>query len=179
MKKMRIICPGMDYVPAHHYELQTFTEKRETSWTYAPHKVCFSIFISCFFCFWICFSILFFYLCFCFCFSIFVFVRRSKLFLGLTFPPSYVYSLFNHLTGISFHHLNNKIAKKEKKRKGKWQIWYVRTQMGWQSQRIVKANIWKKNPKILHIFNKHIKLIKQRTSCFKMKKRGGKMQNAD
>ena len=30
----------MDYVPAHHYELQTFTEKRETSWTYAPHKVC-------------------------------------------------------------------------------------------------------------------------------------------
>ena len=29
----------MDYVPAHHYELQTFTEKRETSWTYAPHKV--------------------------------------------------------------------------------------------------------------------------------------------
>ena len=31
----------MDYVPAHHYELQTFTEKRETSWTYAPHKVCF------------------------------------------------------------------------------------------------------------------------------------------
>lgn len=29
---------SMDYVPAHHYELQTFTEKRETSWTYAPHK---------------------------------------------------------------------------------------------------------------------------------------------
>ena len=28
----------MDYVPAYHYELQTFTEKRETSWTYAPHK---------------------------------------------------------------------------------------------------------------------------------------------
>jgi hypothetical protein len=28
----------MDYVPAFHYELQTFTEKRETSWTYAPHK---------------------------------------------------------------------------------------------------------------------------------------------
>jgi hypothetical protein len=35
-KQMRIT--SMDYVPAFHYELQTFTEKRETSWTYAPHK---------------------------------------------------------------------------------------------------------------------------------------------
>ena len=35
-KQMRIT--SMDYVPAHHYELQTFTEKRETCWTYAPHK---------------------------------------------------------------------------------------------------------------------------------------------
>jgi hypothetical protein len=23
---------------AYHYELQTFTEKRETAWTYAPFK---------------------------------------------------------------------------------------------------------------------------------------------
>ena len=29
---------NMDYVPAFHYELQTFIEKRETSWTYAAHK---------------------------------------------------------------------------------------------------------------------------------------------
>ena len=36
-KQMRI--NSMDYVPAHHYELQTFTEKRETCWTYAPHKL--------------------------------------------------------------------------------------------------------------------------------------------
>jgi len=35
-KQMQVT--SMDYVPAHHYELQTFTEKRETSWTYAPHK---------------------------------------------------------------------------------------------------------------------------------------------
>lgn len=35
-KQMRI--SSMDYVPAFHYELQTFLEKRETSWTYAPHK---------------------------------------------------------------------------------------------------------------------------------------------
>merc|ERR1719483_755110 len=35
-KQMRIT--SMDYVPAHHYELQTFTEKRETNWAYAPHK---------------------------------------------------------------------------------------------------------------------------------------------
>ena len=35
-KQMRIT--SMDYVPAHHYELQTFTEKRETNWSYAPHK---------------------------------------------------------------------------------------------------------------------------------------------
>ena len=25
----------MEYLPAYHYELQTFTEKRETAWTYA------------------------------------------------------------------------------------------------------------------------------------------------
>ena len=35
-KQMRIT--SMEYVPAHHYELQTFTERRETCWTYAPHK---------------------------------------------------------------------------------------------------------------------------------------------
>jgi len=35
-KQMRIT--SMEYVPAHHYELQTFTEKRETNWSYAPHK---------------------------------------------------------------------------------------------------------------------------------------------
>ncbi len=28
----------MDYLAAYHYELQTFTEKRETAWTYAPLK---------------------------------------------------------------------------------------------------------------------------------------------
>ena len=28
----------LDYQPAYHYELQTFTEKRETAWTYAPVK---------------------------------------------------------------------------------------------------------------------------------------------
>ena len=26
---------SMEYLPAYHYELQTFTEKRETAWTYA------------------------------------------------------------------------------------------------------------------------------------------------
>ena len=26
------------YLPAYHYELQTYVEKRETNWTYAPHK---------------------------------------------------------------------------------------------------------------------------------------------
>ena len=26
------------YVPALHYELQTFTERRETCWSYAPHR---------------------------------------------------------------------------------------------------------------------------------------------
>jgi len=36
VKQMRIT--SMDYVPAHHYELQSFCEKRETNWTYAPHK---------------------------------------------------------------------------------------------------------------------------------------------
>ena len=35
-KQMRII--SMNYLPAYHYELQTFTEKRETNWAYAPHK---------------------------------------------------------------------------------------------------------------------------------------------
>jgi len=25
----------LEYLPAYHYELQTFTEKRETAWTYA------------------------------------------------------------------------------------------------------------------------------------------------
>jgi hypothetical protein len=35
-KQMRIT--SLEYVPAHHYELQTFTEKRETNWSYAPHK---------------------------------------------------------------------------------------------------------------------------------------------
>ena len=34
----QMVINSMDYVPAFHYELQTFTEKRETSWTYAPHK---------------------------------------------------------------------------------------------------------------------------------------------
>ena len=29
----------MDYVPAYHYELQTFAEKRETNWVCGPHKV--------------------------------------------------------------------------------------------------------------------------------------------
>ena len=28
----------MEYLAAYHYELQTFTEKRETSWTYAALK---------------------------------------------------------------------------------------------------------------------------------------------
>ena len=27
---------AMEYVPAFHYELQTFCEKRETAWTYSP-----------------------------------------------------------------------------------------------------------------------------------------------
>ena len=26
----------MEYIPAFHYELQTFSEKRETAWTYSP-----------------------------------------------------------------------------------------------------------------------------------------------
>jgi len=29
---------SMDYVPAYHYELQTFAEKRETNWVCGPHK---------------------------------------------------------------------------------------------------------------------------------------------
>jgi hypothetical protein len=28
----------LDYLPAYHYELQTFTEKRETAWTYSQLK---------------------------------------------------------------------------------------------------------------------------------------------
>ena len=28
----------MDYVPAYHYEIQTFAEKRETNWVCGPHK---------------------------------------------------------------------------------------------------------------------------------------------
>jgi len=28
----------MEYIPAFHYELQTFLEKRETNWTYTAHK---------------------------------------------------------------------------------------------------------------------------------------------
>ena len=35
-KQMKV--SEMEYMPAFHYELQTFIEKRETSWTYAPHK---------------------------------------------------------------------------------------------------------------------------------------------
>ena len=30
-----MVVKKMEYLPAYHYELQTFTEKRETSWTYA------------------------------------------------------------------------------------------------------------------------------------------------
>ena len=36
VKQMRIT--GMDYVPAYHYEIQTFAEKRETNWVCGPHK---------------------------------------------------------------------------------------------------------------------------------------------
>ncbi len=32
-KNMRV--KKMEYLPAYHYELQTFTEKRETAWTYS------------------------------------------------------------------------------------------------------------------------------------------------
>ena len=34
----QMVVTSMEYVPAHHYELQTFAEKRETNWVYAPHK---------------------------------------------------------------------------------------------------------------------------------------------
>ena len=30
-----MVVKKMEYLPSYHYELQTFTEKRETSWTYA------------------------------------------------------------------------------------------------------------------------------------------------
>ena len=30
-----MVIKSMEYLPAYHYELQTFTEKRETAWTYA------------------------------------------------------------------------------------------------------------------------------------------------
>ena len=33
-----MVITGMEYVPALHYELQTFTERRETCWSYAPHR---------------------------------------------------------------------------------------------------------------------------------------------
>ena len=36
VKQMNIT--SMDYVPAYHYELQTFAEKRETNWVCGPHK---------------------------------------------------------------------------------------------------------------------------------------------
>lgn len=35
-KNMTIL--KMEYLPAFHYELQTFSEKRETAWTYSPLK---------------------------------------------------------------------------------------------------------------------------------------------
>ena len=34
----QMVITGMEYVPALHYELQTFTERRETCWSYAPHR---------------------------------------------------------------------------------------------------------------------------------------------
>ena len=34
----QMVITGMDYVPAYHYELQTFAEKRETNWVCGPHK---------------------------------------------------------------------------------------------------------------------------------------------
>ena len=33
-----MIITGMEYMPALHYEIQTFTERRETCWSYAPHR---------------------------------------------------------------------------------------------------------------------------------------------
>ena len=36
VKQMTIT--SMDYVPAYHYEIQTFAEKRETNWVCGPHK---------------------------------------------------------------------------------------------------------------------------------------------
>ena len=34
----QMVITEMEYVPALHYELQTFTERRETCWSYAPHR---------------------------------------------------------------------------------------------------------------------------------------------
>ena len=34
----QMVVTSMESVPAHHYELQSFTEKRETCWSYAAHK---------------------------------------------------------------------------------------------------------------------------------------------
>ena len=34
----QMVITGMEYLPALHYELQTFTERRETCWSYAPHR---------------------------------------------------------------------------------------------------------------------------------------------
>ena len=34
----QMVITGMEYVPALHYELQTFTERRETCWSYTPHR---------------------------------------------------------------------------------------------------------------------------------------------
>ena len=33
-----MVITDMEYVPALHYEIQTFTERRETCWSYAPHR---------------------------------------------------------------------------------------------------------------------------------------------
>ncbi len=33
-----MVIKEVHYQPAYHYELQTYVEKRETNWTYAPHK---------------------------------------------------------------------------------------------------------------------------------------------
>ena len=33
-----MVITEMEYVPALHYEIQTFTERRETCWSYAPHR---------------------------------------------------------------------------------------------------------------------------------------------
>ena len=33
-----MVITELEYVPALHYEIQTFTERRETCWSYAPHR---------------------------------------------------------------------------------------------------------------------------------------------